>query len=165
MRRRWLVILAIVVSAVAIGGFQATAGGPNSFESRLSGYQEVPTLSVSGTGEFSAQLTQGGTALEYTLTYTDLTGPASAAHIHLGKRAIAGGVIAFLCGGGEQDPCPGASGSVSGTIEAADVIGPADQGIAEMEFEELVQAMRTRAAYVNVHTEAFPDGEIRGQIR
>ena len=85
------------------------------------------------------------------------------AHIHFGRPATNGGVIAFLCGGGDKPVCP-ASGAVHGTIDAADVIGPAEQGIAPGEFQELVRAIRRNAAYVNVHTDDFPTGEVRGNI-
>ena len=49
-------------------------------------------------------------------------------------------------------------------ITPAQVVGPAGQGIAAMEFGELVRAMRAGATYVNIHTTTFGGGEIRGQI-
>jgi hypothetical protein len=49
-------------------------------------------------------------------------------------------------------------------IHASDVIGPAEQGIAPGEFRELVRAIRHNATYVNVHTEMFETGEIRGNV-
>jgi hypothetical protein len=55
---------------------------------------------------------------------------------------------------------------VSGVIDAADVIGPAGQGIEAGSFEELVRAMRGGVTYANVHTTPrWPGGEIRGQIQ
>jgi len=54
---------------------------------------------------------------------------------------------------------------VTGVIDAADVIGPAGQGIAPGEFNELVRAIRSGNTYANVHTNMYPGGEIRGQIR
>ena len=72
-------------------------------------------------------------------------------------------MVAFLCGGGDKPVCP-ASGTVTGVIDPADVIGPEDQGIAAGEFQELVRAIRRNATYVNVHTDAFPNGEIRGNV-
>ncbi len=47
---------------------------------------------------------------------------------------------------------------------AGDVIGPALQGIAVGEFDELVEAIEDRLTYVNVHSDVFPGGEIRGQL-
>ena len=53
---------------------------------------------------------------------------------------------------------------MTGTVVPADVIGPAGQGIAAGEFDELVAAIRAGRTYANVHSTKFPPGEIRGQI-
>ena len=76
----------------------------------------------------------------------------------------------FLCdntGAGPTGtkPCPDPSGTVTGTLHAADVIGPEAQGIAPGEFAELVRAIRAGATYANVHTVKYPGGEIRAQLR
>jgi hypothetical protein len=140
-------------------------GGSNSnhFTARLDGFQQVPTLFSAGSGEFTATLSADGTTLSYTLTYAGLTA-ASAGHIHLGEPGTNGGVSAFLCGGGGKPACPASSGSVSGTITAADIIGPASQGLAAGQFANFLTGLRAGATYVNVHTAVFPGGEIRGQI-
>jgi hypothetical protein len=165
MRSRAAIVVALLVTAVVVGGVQATADSSKSFHASLSGYEEVPALSVAGMGTFSANLSKGGQSLTFSLQYTGLTGDATAAHIHLGQPAVAAGVIAFLCGGGGQAACPtGTSGTVTGTIDASHVIGPEAQGIAPGEFAELLAALRAGVGYVNVHTAAFPPGEIRGQI-
>ena len=168
MRPRIVAALVALLVVVSVGGLQASAGGGKRFSAGLTGYEETPTLSVAGTGSFSAEISKDETSVSYTLSYSGLTGPALFAHVHLGMPAIAGGVIAFLCdtdAGTAQIPdCPGAGGTVSGSIEAADVIGPAGQGITAGEFEELLAAIRFGATYANVHTTAFPAGEIRGQI-
>jgi hypothetical protein len=70
----------------------------------------------------------------------------------------------FLCGGGGKPACPNGPATVTGTVNASDIIGPAGQGVAAGEFEEAIRAMRTGAAYANVHTMVYPSGEIRGQI-
>ena len=95
--------------------------------------------------------------------------PSPQAHIHFGQEAVAGGISAFLCTNQGNGPagtqaCPPAPATISGTIRAADVIGPAGQGIAAGEFGELVRAMRAGVTYANVHSALVPGGEIRGQI-
>ena len=85
------------------------------------------------------------------------------AHIHFGARGVNGGVIAFLCGGGSKPACP-PSGTVSGTIVAADIVGPNAQGIETGSFDEAVRAIRAGAVYANVHTTRWSGGEIRGQV-
>lgn len=172
MRPRVVIALVALLVVVSVGSLQATAGGGERFTGTLSGFEETPTISVPGTGTIRAVLSGDGKTISYRLRYSQLTGPALFAHIHLGRPAIAGGVIAFLCDSADTAPesvtvpeCPGAGGQVSGTIRASDVIGPAGQGIAAGEFDEFVAALRAKATYANVHTEAFPPGEIRGRIR
>ena len=70
-----------------------------------------------------------------------------------------------LSGGGGKPACPPAPAEVHGRIVAADVVGPAAQGIVAGELDELIRALRAGAAYANVHTDKQPSGEIRGQIR
>jgi hypothetical protein len=79
-----------------------------------------------------------------------------------------GGVSVFLCtnlGNGPMgtQACP-ANGTVTGTITAADVIGPVGQGITAGEFAELLKAIRAGFVYANVHSALFGGGEIRGQL-
>jgi len=123
-------------------------------------------LSTTGRGDFKAKIDDSAQTITYRLSYSNLEGATtSAAHIHLGQRRTTGGVSAFLCGGGDKPPCPPTGGTVTGVIDAADVIGPTAQGIAPGEFAELVRAIRAGATYTNVHTSLRPSGEIRGQNR
>ena len=135
-------------------------------KANLNGYQETPsTLSTPGTGKFTAKIDDDDRTIDYNLSYEGLEAPVTAAHIHLGARATSGGVIAFLCSGGNKPACPAGGGTVTGTITAADIIGPAGQGIAAGEFAEVVRAIRNGAVYANVHSTLRPSGEIRGQLR
>lgn len=92
-----------------------------------------------------------------------------AAHLHLGAPGVNGGIIVFLCSNLPNPPadvpaCPQQGGNVSGTLTAASVVGPADQGIAPGEFQKLIDALNSGAVYANVHTDQFPEGEVRGQL-
>jgi hypothetical protein len=175
---RKLAIVVSVLAATALVLVAATAladrGGHhgNNFRANLNGYNEVVggpgastgSVSTTGHGRFRARIFDDH--IHYTLDYSDMTGGTVAfAHIHFAQRHVGGGVIAFLCGGGDKPPCTTPSGHIEGDIDAADVIGPADQGIAAGELDELKAAMRAGAAYANVHsTPSYPEGEIRGQI-
>ena len=140
------------------------SAGKQQFIADLVGIEEVPANSTPASGTFQARLSRDGAGLEYELSYSDLSSPVSAAHIHVGQAAANGGVAAFLCGGGGKPACP-ASGTVTGVILAADVTGPGAQGLAAGELGELLELMSSKVTYVNVHTATFPGGEIRGQVR
>jgi hypothetical protein len=152
--------------ALGVGSYALADGGKKNLKADdLTGYQENPDISTTGTGSFKATIDDTAQTITYELTYSGLEGGAAfAAHIHFGKRAVNGGVSAFLCGGGDKPACPAMAGTVNGVVDAADVIGPAGQGIAAGEFAELVAAMRAGHSYVNVHTPTWPGGEIRAQI-
>ncbi|MBA2462839.1 MAG: CHRD domain-containing protein [Actinobacteria bacterium] len=151
-----------------VGGSFALAhqdrGGP--VRADLNGYEETPSVSTAAHGEFRAEIDRDDNEIHYRLSYEGIEGATTTgSHIHLGQRHTAGGVSAFLCGGGDKPACPAKSATIEGTIDAADVIGPAGQGIAAGELNELVRAIRAGAAYANVHSNIFPNGEIRGQLR
>jgi len=172
-RRAQMAVVAVAALVVTAAATAATAQGDGdgvSFRERLSGLQEDPlALSTSGNGRFTANLVEGGEAIRFKLSYADLEGDVAQAHIHLGNRSQSGGISVFLCsnvgGGTAATPaCPAAPGEVTGTLRAADVIGPTGQGIAAGEFEELVTALRADTTYVNVHSSKYPGGEIRAQL-
>jgi hypothetical protein len=71
--------------------------------------------------------------------------------------------MAFLCGGGNKPPCP-QSGTVSGTIVAADVQAIGTQGVEAGSFDDFFNAIKAGDAYANVHTDLFPSGAIRGRL-
>jgi hypothetical protein len=110
---------------------------------------------------------RNSSSLEYRLTYSAerLCKPGAHPFAQLG---VNGGITAFLCGGGGKAAFPRASGSVSGTIAAGD-INPAGQTTAQWllvnEMSELIAVIRAGVTYANVHTAAFPGGELRGQIK
>lgn len=141
-----------------------------AFRARLGGLNEVPSVSTSGSGSFGAWLDKSEPVLRYRLSYEDLQGDVLFAHIHFGRGGTNGDVIAFLCSnepppvGVETPACPAPGQTLEGALEPFDVVGPESQGIAPGEAGEALEALRSGAAYVNVHTSAFPGGEIRGQI-
>ena len=60
---------------------------------------------------------------------------------------------------------PSASGTISGTVVAADVLGPVAQGIQPGDPGAILAMIRTGFGYANMHTPLHPGGEIRGQIK
>jgi hypothetical protein len=154
----------ITIGALAIFAAAATLRADQTVKARLLGFNEVPAISSTGSGDFTAQIHEN--AVDFHLHYEGLEGAVTtASHIHLGQKDVNGGVSVFFCGGPTTPPCTPGSGTFSGTFTAADVIGPAGQGIAPGEFAELIAAIRAGQTYVNVHTNKHPGGEIRGQVR
>jgi len=159
-----LVAVAVAVLPSAVFG----QGREKSFAAALSGYQETPTLNSQGQGSFSASVDDDRSRITFRLTYSGLTN-VTQAHIHLGARAIAGGVAAFLCGpagaaGNTKATCTSSPATITGTIVASDVVAISAQGLPAGDFADLARAVRAGVTYANVHTMAFPAGEIRGQI-
>lgn len=137
---------------------------------RLTGFKEVPSVVTSGRGVFHAELIEDAGEISYTLEYSDLEGYVTEVLVHLGRPATHGGILVLLCSNmlgspNENQLCPTDSAEISGTITAEDVQAIADQGVEAGNLEDLLRSIRARATYVNVYTDAFPDGEIRGQIR
>ena len=158
--------MAAMAGALALPSVHAEDRG---YRAVLLGIQEVPSVSTGAHGGFFMRLSPDGTTLHYHLAYSGLEGDVTQAHIHVGQRHVNGGIAAFLCsnlgnGPAGTQPCPAPPASISGTITAADVVGPAGQGVAAGEFDELVRAIRRGVAYANVHSTKFPGGEVRSQL-
>jgi hypothetical protein len=165
-----LVTATAVVAGLAVAGTAAVAGGGKEIREHLTGYEEDPlTRSTTGNGTFQARIHRSESELSYRLSYADMEGSVTQAHIHFGGRHQSGGIVVFLCSNLGNGPagtpaCPASPGAVTGTLDASDVVGPSDQGIATGEFAELVGAIRAGVTYANVHTDKYPGGEIRAQL-
>jgi CHRD domain len=165
MKPRIFISVVVAVAAFILAGLAIAGSHTRNFKAGLDGYHETSlSLSTAGTGSFRARLNHDG-ELTYELQYSGLEGGnVLFAHVHLGQIGTTGGVMFFLCGGGGQAPCPNSPATVTGTVTAANVIGPSGQGVSPGEFEEAIDAMRAGSAYANVHTVTYPSGEVRGQI-
>jgi CHRD domain len=107
---------------------------------------EVPTPKGdvgSARGSFTATLTKSdtGAVLNWQLSFSNLTGDAVAAHIHIAARGVPGPVVVPLCA-----PC---TSGVTGTANITATV---------------LEAIQSDRAYVNVHTKTNPAGEIRDQV-
>jgi hypothetical protein len=147
MRRSLSLFLMVSAASVVLGagGSVASAGG-RTFATTLSGANEVPGPGdPDGSGTALITLNQGRGEVCFSITVSDLSLPATAAHIHEAPAGVAGPVVVTL------SP-PDETGSSSGCV--SDV----DQG--------LIKDIRKNPAeyYVNVHTTDYPGGAIRGQL-
>ena len=136
---------ALIVSGVANGRPDAKTV---KFTAALNSGQVVPHLkgaSSGAAGRFTATL--NGTALKWTLSFSHLSGAASAAYIHMGARGVSGGVLVPLCA-----PCTSPA-APSFTMTSTSKVTQAE-----------ISALEAGKTYVNVHTAKYPNGEIRGQV-
>ena len=161
-------------AALACGVAVCAAADNDTVTTRLIGYQETPqTINSAASGEFKATIHGDGTAIDYELTYRDLSSSPTQAHIHFGRPGLSGGVVLFLCtnltppaGVPTPQACPAPPATLTGTLTAANVIPLPTQGIdaGAAGFAEMLKAIRANAAYANVHTPLHPGGEIRGRL-
>jgi hypothetical protein len=157
-------ILALVGASIALASAGKGKDDDNGFAARLIGFNEVPANNTAGHGELTFTMTS--TKITFKLVYANLSGPPGAAHIHVGQKNVNGNVAVFFCGGGGQPACPATtSGTVTGTITAANVVGPTSQGFNVGDLAAVERAIKAGLTYANMHTAKFLNGEIRGQIR
>jgi hypothetical protein len=115
-----------------------TASAPLRFASYLNGWQEVPSVETSGYGIAHAKLV--GNELQYSVDVHGLTSAITGAHFHRAPRGQSGPVVhPFTFNGSHAE----------GTWHMSD---------------QDVQDLLSGLLYVNVHTEQYPNGEVRGQL-
>jgi hypothetical protein len=134
------------------------AAAHGAFTAKLSGKEVVPAVVTTAKGEADFKLSKDGKELTYVLKLVDLEN-VTAAHIHAALMGKNGGPVAGLFAGPKKDGK--FSGEIVGTITDKDLIGP----LAGKTVGDLVKLIKDGGAYVNVHTEKYPDGEVRGQIK
>lgn len=115
----------------------------SALTAQLSGADEVPPVSTAASGTLEASLAPGSNLLTWTLNYAGLSGPVTGAHFHGPAMVGQNAGVAVPISGPLASPV---SGSV--TLSAAQVA-----------------ELRAGNWYVNLHTDAHPDGEIRGQLQ
>jgi hypothetical protein len=162
-----------LVGAFALGLAVIGAAGAGlnaNWSDHLTGAEEVPARATQAQGQAIFHLSKDGQSIDFRLIATNIDNVRQA-HIHIGPAGTNGPVVVFLygpvaAGGGRE------TGVLSsGTFTEDDFVGP----LTDRPFSELVDAMRSGNAYVNVHTDNgvaptnegpgdFPNGEIRAQI-
>jgi hypothetical protein len=167
-------VLAGSLLAAAAFAPQAMAAQTEQFRAVLSGFNEIGELNAetgaifsAGHGSIELSVDPNAQTISYKLTYSNLSSAVTQAHIHFGKVHTPGGVMVFLCSNLGNAPagtqaCP-ASGTITGTITANNILAITGQGVVAGVFQELQDAIESHTTYTNVHTTSFPAGEIRGE--
>jgi CHRD domain len=159
---------AFVLGLAAVGA--AGAGLNANWSKHLTGAEEVPARATRAQGQVILHVAPDAQSIDYTLIATNIDNVVQA-HIHVGPAGSNGPIVAFLyglvpAGGGRQTGV-----LATGTITAADLVGP----LAGQPLSALVTELRSGNAYANVHTNDglgdpntgpgdFPGGEIRAQL-
>ena len=112
-----------------------------TYTAALKGADEVPPNDTKGTGMVEAKYDTGTMKFSYTVTYSGLTGAATAAHFH----------------------GPAKAGANAGPIITLENLASPIKGESTLTAEQAKQ-LADGLWYLNVHTAAHPPGEIRGQL-
>jgi hypothetical protein len=141
--RRAVMVITGLIAAACAGGLALAA--PLSFKVPLTGAQQVPPVQTTGSGTADLTYDPSTRVVTWSVTYSGLSGPATMAHFHgpaeQGKNA---GVVIWLSKQGSPAESP---------IKGEATLTP-----------EQAQQFMAGEWYVNVHTQAHPTGEIRGQV-
>jgi CHRD domain len=152
---RLFVALLVLMATVVVA---APASGASSvYQTPLDGDEEVPANDSRGRGHAIFTVSGDGESIDYKLLVWNIE-DVIAAHIHLAPEGVNGPVVVLLFSGAPDGFTTGVL--AEGTITQEDLSGP----LAGMGLDDLIAAMDAGDTYVNVHTTAFPGGEIRGQI-
>ncbi len=150
------VMLAFALGASCNGDDNTGPDPEDDFEATLTGAAERPTpVTTSATGTASVTLDDQAQTITFTVNVTNLTSP-TLAHIHTGGPQEAGPPVVNLLL--TAPPAGTFNGQLaSGTRGTTDITGGET-------YTSLAAKIRAGNAYINVHTVAFPNGEIRGQL-
>jgi hypothetical protein len=135
--RTMLVTLALGATVVFAGPAFA-----EKMKATLDGKSEVPAVTTSGTGTADIDYDAATKKLTWKLTYSGLSGPATAAHFHGPAEPGKNAGVAVAIPNATSSPAEGSATLTD--AQAADLVAG--------------------KYYVNVHTAANPGGEIRGQV-
>ena len=139
----------------------------------LSGLEEIPPVLTEARGDFRAGIDEESQEIAYTLSYADLEGLVLQAELAFGLPGSNGATVVFLCSNYvdrplamplDIRPCAMPPGTVSGTIEASDVLAVPGQGVEAESFDDFVELLRGGAIYVKIRSSLYSGGELRGQI-
>src|SRR2546422_3869206 len=155
-------ITAIWMGAALAAGLMTVSAVPADtqvFSATLLGDNEVPPINTDGKAAFRMEV---GNSITFSLTFSDLSTPLAVSHLHFAPTKVAGGVMIFLCGGGNQAVCPATtSGTITGTITEANVTGPAGQSINPGDPPSPPGGRADCHAYANRPTTQIPLRQIR----
>lgn len=154
MKKVLVLLLAAILAAAGFAGSVFAAHEGQQFMAEMTPDQEVMEVESDATGDTHIQFSEDGMSLEYTVNAYGLEN-TMAGHFHSGAPGVNGPVELFLFENAEPMDYDGEV--ATGTLTEADLVG-------DMSWEDFTKALVAGDIYVNLHTEEYPDGEIRGQV-
>ncbi len=127
------------------------------FNTSLNGKNEVPERDTEAVGQAIVTISKDGSSVHYKVIVANLEN-AAAAHFHMAPAGTNGGVVRGIF----QNSNP--SGTTKGILAEGDVTAADLVGALAGNLPGFIEALRSGNIYVNVHTPAYPGGEIRGQL-
>ena len=145
--------ISFVALAFLLAGFFVVGLSAQTADFELSGDNVVPPVSTTAGGTCSAYLNAKETSFTLNCSHN---AAVTSAHIHEGTPGANGPVVFFL----------DSTTSFGGIVSAETLQQQKDDGlgVVGVDFEEFKDLLRAGSLYVNVHTDANPGGEIRGNI-
>lgn len=150
-------LILIAPSFVIMQQIQAQEG--NIIITFLSGKEEVPPTKSDANAWAKFQSVNNDSQIAYWVSISGLN-KITGAHLHDGIKGQNGDIVAVLSGNKSADAGGNATISLTGNITKDDLQGP----LKGKEISDLISRMKNASIYVNVHTDEYKDGVIRGQI-
>lgn len=174
MHHLWifLIVFLVIVTVIIFYVVNSSNNSNNSktirFNSSLTGSQEVPpviTLS-NGSGTFllitktdNSGLERSSQTLSYKILFKNLSTPFVSAHFHRGASGVTGPIVRTLTDDVTLTPNR-RSGAIEGTWKSTDPLLKDNEPLTV----SLVNDLLSGRIYVNIHSQQYPGGEIRGQL-
>ncbi len=160
MRRYYAAAIVLACMLGIVASYGVSQAKPMNFQAQLSGLTEFPPVKTPAKGEATFQLNGAGDELSFKLTVSNIENVTDA-HIHIGSKADSLGQRLVTLYGGPLRQGQTQGTLVTGTIKRSDLKGP----LMDQPMSALVALFTAGLAFVDVHTEQYPAGEIRGEIR
>lgn len=150
-------IISSIIFATTMSNNDVNAAvAKQQFKAKLKGDNEVPPVTTDAEGKITLKVKESN--IKYKLNITGLA-DATMVHIHQGKSGENGEpVVDLLADGNKQKTSNGLF--INGSITDSSLIGP----MKGKTISDLASSMSAGNNYVNIHTQAHQDGEIRGQL-
>jgi CHRD domain len=154
-----IVLVGMISSLIFLGAIASvTVVLAAKFTASMSGTNEVPPVDTKATGETTFRTANNDTTIKYKVNITGFK-DATGAHIKMGKAGANGEVVVDLLQGSKKNPTK-IGLAIRGNITDSSLVGP----LKGKTLADLISAMKSGDAYVDIQTPTHKEGELRGLI-